>query len=41
MTIRYDATARNVLGEELIPCSLDPVTGFFRNGCCEIGRAHV
>ena len=37
MTIRYDATARNVLGEELIPCSLDPVTGFFRNGCCETG----
>ena len=25
----------NVLGEELQPCSLDPVTGFFRNGCCD------
>ena len=25
----------NVLGEELKPCSLDPVTGFFRNGCCD------
>jgi hypothetical protein len=35
--IRYDADARNVLGGELIPCSLDPVTGFFRNGCCETG----
>jgi uncharacterized protein (DUF2237 family) len=35
--IRYDAGARNVLGEELAPCSLDPVTGFFRNGCCETG----
>ena len=35
--IRYDAGARNVLGEELEPCSLDPVTGFFRNGCCETG----
>ena len=35
--IRYDAGARNVLGEELVPCSLDPVTGFFRNGCCETG----
>ena len=33
--IRYDAGARNVLGQELVPCSLDPVTGFFRNGCCE------
>lgn len=35
--IRYDAGARNVLGGELVPCSLDPVTGFFRNGCCETG----
>lgn len=34
---RYDETARNVLGGELIPCSLDPVTGFYRNGCCETG----
>lgn len=25
----------NVLGEELKPCSLDPVTGFYRNGCCD------
>ena len=25
----------NVLGEELKPCSMDPVTGFFRNGCCD------
>lgn len=35
--IRYDADARNVLGAELVPCSLDPLTGFFRNGCCETG----
>ena len=35
--IRYDAGARNVLGSELQPCSTDPVTGFFRNGCCETG----
>jgi len=35
MTTRYDAAAKNVLGRELVPCSLDPVTGFFRNGCCE------
>jgi len=39
--IRYDAGARNVLGNELIPCSLDPVTGFFRNGCCETGPHDV
>ena len=25
----------NVLGEPLKPCSLDPITGFFRNGCCD------
>jgi uncharacterized protein (DUF2237 family) len=25
----------NVLGEELAPCSTNPVTGFFRNGCCD------
>ena len=25
----------NVLGEVLEPCSQDPVTGFFRNGCCD------
>jgi uncharacterized protein (DUF2237 family) len=37
MTTRYDADARNVLGQELRPCSLDPLTGFFRNGCCETG----
>lgn len=35
MTTRYDPAARNVLGGELQSCSLDPVTGFFRNGCCE------
>ncbi|CAN5762153.1 DUF2237 domain-containing protein [soil metagenome] len=26
---------RNVLGDELVPCSLDPVTGYYRSGCCE------
>ena len=24
----------NVFGEALIPCSTDPMTGFFRDGCC-------
>jgi uncharacterized protein (DUF2237 family) len=24
----------NVLGEELEPCGTDPMTGFFRDGCC-------
>jgi uncharacterized protein (DUF2237 family) len=27
----------NVLGGVLEPCSTDPVTGFFRNGCCDTG----
>ncbi|MBL8727974.1 MAG: DUF2237 domain-containing protein [Planctomycetes bacterium] len=27
-------TARNVLGTELKPCSTEPMTGFFRDGCC-------
>ena len=27
----------NVLGERLLPCSTDPVTGFFRDGCCNTG----
>lgn len=29
--------ARNVLGEPLIPCSMHPLTGFYRTGCCETG----
>ncbi|MEP6967545.1 MAG: DUF2237 domain-containing protein [Pseudomonadota bacterium] len=37
MTIRYDTAARNVLGGELVACSTAPVTGFYRNGCCETG----
>jgi len=27
-------SARNVLGTELMPCSYDPLTGYFRDGCC-------
>jgi hypothetical protein len=29
--------SRNVLGGTLENCSLKPMTGFFRNGCCETG----
>jgi len=25
---------RNVVGGDLEPCSTDPMTGFFRDGCC-------
>jgi uncharacterized protein (DUF2237 family) len=27
----------NVLGQDLQPCSTDPVTGFYRDGCCNTG----
>jgi uncharacterized protein (DUF2237 family) len=33
--------ALNVLGTELIPCSLDPLTGFYRDGCCNSGPEDV
>ena len=29
--------ATNVLGGELQPCSTDPLTGFYRDGCCNTG----
>ncbi|WP_017931876.1 DUF2237 family protein [Robiginitomaculum antarcticum] len=29
--------ALNILGAPLQSCSTDPVTGFYRNGCCETG----
>jgi uncharacterized protein len=32
-----DADERNVLGGPLEPCGTDPVTGFFRDGCCSTG----
>ena len=28
------ATSRNVLGNKLVPCSTQPRTGYFRDGCC-------
>lgn len=41
MTTRFEPDALNVLGSELQPCSFDPVTGFFRNGCCETGPEDI
>ena len=29
--------ARNVLGGVLLPCSVAPLTGFYRDGCCNTG----
>ena len=33
--------ARNVLGGVLEPCSLDPLTGFFRSGSCDTSPADI
>ncbi len=33
--------ARNVLGTELQSCSTDPLTGFYRDGCCSTGGDDV
>ena len=29
---------KNVFGEALIPCSTSPMTGYFRDGCCNTGE---
>ena len=29
-----DMSTKNVLGGELLPCSYDPLTGYYRDGCC-------
>lgn len=33
--------ALNVLGGVLLPCSVLPLTGFFRDGCCNTGPADL
>ncbi|EED33998.1 conserved hypothetical protein [gamma proteobacterium NOR5-3] len=32
------AESLNVFGEPLEPCSHDPLTGFFRDGCCNTSK---
>ena len=34
-------TQKNVLGTNLEVCGTDPVTGFFRDGCCNTGAGDV
>src|SRR4249920_558264 len=34
-------TSRNVLGDRLEICSISPMTGFFRDGCCDTGREDI
>jgi uncharacterized protein len=41
MNDRVDPESRNVLGGELMACSNQPLTGFFRNGCCETSAEDV
>jgi len=35
------APSINVFDETLIPCSTDPMTGFFRDGCCNTNDQDV
>jgi uncharacterized protein len=35
------STSRNVLGDRLEICSINPMTGFFRDGCCDTGREDI
>ena len=32
-----DKSAKNVFGQPLKECSKDPLTGFYRDGCCHTG----
>jgi hypothetical protein len=34
-------SARNVLGGELEPCGSEPLTGFYRDGCCHTGPEDI
>jgi len=36
-----EVMAKNVLGTDLQDCSHDPLTGFFRDGCCHTGSEDV
>ena len=31
--------SKNVLGTPLVPCSYDPLTGYFRDGCCNTNES--
>ncbi len=33
--------AKNVLGTDLTDCSHDPLTGYYRNGCCDTGSGDM
>ena len=31
----------NIFSEKLLPCSTDPLTGFFRDGCCNTDHTDI
>jgi len=33
-SIEFKQMANNVFGQPLIECSVEPITGFYRDGCC-------
>lgn len=37
----HSTTSKNVFGRVLAPCSMAPMTGFYRNGFCETGPQDV
>jgi uncharacterized protein (DUF2237 family) len=41
MTLPEPLPAKNVFGEPLVPCSFDPLTGYFRDGCCKTNQDDV
>jgi uncharacterized protein (DUF2237 family) len=41
MSDETETAQRNVIGQALMPCSVDPVTGFYRDGCCHTGPEDV
>lgn len=41
MTDPSEPPARNVLGGPLETCGTDPMTGFYRDGCCNTGPQDV
>lgn len=41
MPDNHGVTDRNVLGGSLEPCSTEPMTGFYRDGCCASGPEDI
>jgi uncharacterized protein (DUF2237 family) len=39
--VRQKKVELSVLGRPIEPCSLDPLTGFYRDGCCSTGPEDV